>query len=98
MKSFAYKWHEKFDGIYLLHAQVDLEDGAESFITKTRIFKDGKKEIERMPLLEQSHRFIISRTHPDEVEMAVDYPDDSKLTIYEIDDRAYYPTEYYFEG
>ena len=98
MKKFFYKWNEKFDGIYLLHAQVDYSNDAEPMIIKTRVFKDGKEEIENMPLLEKSYRFIISRTHPDEKEVVVEYPDSSKLTIYEIDDRAYYPTESYFRG
>lgn len=95
MKTFVYDWS---GDIYLLHVQIDLLNISESSIKLTRIFIDGSEKIEDKKILEKSHRFIISRTHPNEIKVRIEYGNIDKLTIYEIDDRAYYPTTTFFEG
>lgn len=95
MKIFVYDWT---DEIYLLHAQVDLSGAIEGSVRLTRFFTGDSEKIENKKLLEQSHRFIISRTHPNEAKIQIEYGNTDKLTIYEIDDRAYYPTTTFFEG
>lgn len=94
MKTFVYDWNSD---IYLLHVQIDLSNATESNIKLTRIFVDGSERNEDKNISEQSHRFIISRTHPNEIRFRIEYGKTNKLTIYEIDDRAYYPTTVFFE-
>jgi hypothetical protein len=95
MKSFKYEWTKD---IYLLHAQIDCGELADNSIAITRTFVDGSSKNEESRLPESSHRFILSRTHPSEISVTVKYPVDSKLFIYEIVDRAYYPVTSFFEG
>ncbi len=99
MKRYTYTWSETPDGVYLLHTQFDVNCEVYGLLLKlTRIFRDGHQVCEEKLLIEKSDRFIISRTHPDEIELIIQYPVELILSIYEIDDRAYYPTEVLFRG
>jgi len=95
MKTFVYEWVNE---IYLLHTQINCEEFTNNSITITRVFNDGTRKSENTVLPESSHRFIISRTHPSEISVIIEYPLDSTLILYEITDRAYYPVNPFFEG
>lgn len=97
MKSFTYEWPNEFDGIYLLHVQIDLAKGCTQNVTIIRTFKDKTKKEQNSVFLGNSNRFIVSRSHINEEKVEILYPPAAKLKVYEIDDRAYYPTESLFD-
>lgn len=97
MKLFTYTWDDRY---FLLHLQMNKEVG-QSFQTKIfREFKDGttREEIVEIKPEENSHRFLVTRTHPKEISFRCEYPKSVELEAFKLDDRAYYPTESFFKG
>ena len=97
MKKFEYTWAGE---IFLLHIQLDSPRPSKYPITIIRNYgeKGTEREVMDIPALEESHRFMISRTHPKEISFVIEYPSDTTLEAYKLDDRAYYPTESFFQG
>jgi hypothetical protein len=99
MKQFSYVWD---DSIFLLHIQLTRPQGGAGAIEAivSREYEGGKVNQQRVCIDEgaESHRFIVSRSHPREVSFKVEYPRVSTLEAFKIDDRAYYPTESFFVG
>ena len=100
MKTFDHKW----DNItYLLHIQLTRPGERVSDECEARIgrrYASGREAdavVDVQPGVE-SHRFIVSRTHPDEVSLRIEYPAEVVLEAFEIDDRAYYPTQSFYVG
>ena len=98
MKTFEYRWD---DSTFLLHLQLtrgqDLA-AAPSGATLAREFEGGLTRRETIGVQggEESHRFIVSRSHPKEVAFRLDYPQELVLEAFKVDDRAYYPTESFY--
>ena len=97
LKTFKYTWAGE---IFLLHIQLDSPRAAKYPITIVRNYgeKGTGREVMQIPALEESHRFMVSRTHPKEVGFVIEYPSEITLEAYKLDDRAYYPTESFFRG
>lgn len=97
MKEFHYNWD---DSCFILHMQVNKTNSNECKITITRSYvdRDSLSESESMKSTTRSHRFIVSRSHPNEEGFVIQYPDDVTVEAFKIDDRAYYPTKSFFVG
>ena len=97
MKQFEHIWTNEF---FLLHIQLNNSGNINFEAIVTRQYEDGQSKKETVSVKQdvKSHRFIISRTHPKEKQVIVEYPDSVILEAYKVDDRAYYPTESFFVG
>ncbi|MBF0501025.1 MAG: hypothetical protein HQM09_12880 [Candidatus Riflebacteria bacterium] len=97
MKTFSYQWTPEY---YLLHLQFVASGKTAYQSSITRSFSGGKPLVEAVPVLSgvESHRIMVSRAHPKETGFLVEYPDDVRLEVFQLDDRAYYPTETFFAG
>lgn len=98
MKKYSFLWN---DDIYLVHVQFDMknfDELAERDIVITRHHTDGSNTIETKTITNNGFRFIISRSCPEENGIEIEYNDNVTMKLYIIDDRAYYPTETYYEG
>jgi hypothetical protein len=96
MKRFEHVWNNEF---FLLHIQLNNTDTSfDSIVTRKYEGGEYKTEVESVRKNEKSHRFIVSRTHPKETSILIDYPENVILEAFKIDDRAYYPTEPFFVG
>lgn len=96
MKKFNYEWNGE---IFLLHIQVNSESNLSNKISIIRNYGEGGEKIENknIEFVNFSHRFIISRTHPKEKSVSIEYPDDLIIEAFIVDDRAYYPTESFYK-
>lgn len=96
-KIFEYDWpSEKF----LVHIELSLSEAINLIdqIEVYHIFENTfTSEIFKIPKNISSHRFIISKSKPKEVGIKIEYDSRVVLIAYEIDDRAYYPTEYFYK-
>ncbi len=92
MKSYKYKWTPDF---YLLHLQFNNPSRLPFEAVITRNFEGGAAARESEPSKDgmDSHRILVSRSHPKEIDFVVEYPASIELEVYELDDRAYYPTK-----
>jgi len=97
MKMFQHNWD---DDCFILHIQLNKKDGREYLATIVREFNDGGtvEESETVSDKLMSHRFMVSRSHPDETGIRIIYPEDLLLNAYTIDDRAFYPTSPFYSG
>ncbi|HNV71018.1 MAG TPA: hypothetical protein PKO06_15050 [Candidatus Ozemobacteraceae bacterium] len=97
MKTFTHTWEGE---IFLLHLELNRSDAVSYQADLVRAFRDGKtsSEVIRVKEQETSYRFLVTRTHPRETSFTFQYPDDVNLKAFKLDDRAYYPTESFFEG
>jgi hypothetical protein len=97
MKNFEYKWDDKY---FLLHIQLNNDSLKDYMISINRFFKNKTSKIEKVNIynISKSHRFIVSRTRPEEEKFIISYPKDMILEAFYIDDRAYYPTESFHKG
>ncbi len=95
MKEFNYTWN---DEIFLLHIELTtLKSLYPNQIAYTRIFNESEqRDLIKLPK-QSSHRFILSRSKPDEVEINLTYPDNIIMEVFLIDDRAYYPTKSFYK-
>ncbi|WP_055108126.1 hypothetical protein [Paenibacillus ihumii] len=95
MKRFEHQWTPDF---FLLHVQANNPSGTGGTLEIVRLLENGQRKSEREELKRDadSHRFIISRSHPLEAKVAIEYPSHLILEVYKVDDRAYYPTESFF--
>jgi hypothetical protein len=94
IKTFKHIWGEDF---FLLHIQLNNNNLLFNSII-TREYTDGKSRKETINVQPNvdSYRFILSRTHPKECNVTVEYPSGVVLEAFKLDDRAYYPTEAFF--
>lgn len=98
MKEYTFKWNEDF---YLIHVQFDALDFGElrdKNIEVVRTSLDNSKQIEQRYMTNNGFRFIISRSCPEEKSVTIIYDENVILQVFLIDDRAYYPTEVFYEG
>ena len=97
MKTFDYRWNGE---IFLLHIQLDHVDNAEYRIRIVRKFTGNIEKDEAIDVAEKmtSHRFMVSRCHPREESLRIEYPDQVVLEAFKLDDRAYFPDESFFKG
>lgn len=97
MKKYLFTWSEE---LYLIHVQFDTTDlqTSNTNFTLTRQYEDGTYKEENGLITDNGFRFIVSRTCPEEISIEISYGDDITMKLYLIDDRAYYPTETYYEG
>lgn len=97
MKKFKYCWNED---TFLLHIQLNNSDGADYEVVIYREYEGGKVKKQKLLIdgKTDSYRTMISRTHPRERGLNIEYPEKVTLQVFIIDDRAYYPTETYFAG
>ncbi|MDQ0492830.1 hypothetical protein [Paenibacillus brasilensis] len=95
MKKFEHLWTSDF---FLLHVQANNLTGEGGMLEIVRDMQNGRKSKghEKLRHGADSHRFIISRSHPSEVKVSIEYPSHLVLEVYKVDDRAYYPTESFF--
>lgn len=95
MKKFEHQWTPDF---FLLHVQANNPTGEGGRLEILRDMQNGKKrkEFEELKSGAESHRFIISRSHPAESKIYIEYPSHLVIEVYKVDDRAYYPTESFF--
>lgn len=97
MKTFTHSWDED---IFLLHIQLNTEQNSiKNTIKLIRSFKNSEKQQEEIMIDNDSssYRFIVSRSHPNELGMSILYSSEITLTAFKIDDRAYYPTEPFYQ-
>jgi len=97
MKTFNYTWH---DELYLLHLQFENPTGKPFEARVSRNFSTGTVRHEAVYAVDgmKSHRVMVSRSHPKELAIAIEYPKALTLEVYELDDRAYYPDKPVFKG
>lgn len=97
MKTFTHTWEGE---IFLLHLELNRSDSSSYDTEIVRSFRDGTtaSEIVAVKADEDSYRFLVTRTHPREIGFSFRYPDAVHLKAFKLDDRAYYPTESFFEG
>jgi hypothetical protein len=97
MKRFEHNWNSDF---FLLHIQLNSDNDMTFDVAITREYEGGKQRTEVICVKQEmkSHRFIISKSHPKEIKVVIDYPKWVILEAFKIDDRAYYPTESFFVG
>lgn len=98
MKNYDFHWNENY---YLIHVQFDSVDskvkGSRDLIIR-RVFEDETVKEEHRIMTNEGFRFIISRSCPDERSIIIEYDDNIIMKVFLIDDRAYYPTNVFFEG
>jgi hypothetical protein len=95
MKHFEYNWTS--DDVFLLHVQFNA-DGKQHKIFICREYEGRTKREELEIKDEKSYRMIVSRTHPKEKRLVIEYPRQNSIEVFKIDDRAYYPTESFYVG
>ncbi|MCX8128886.1 MAG: hypothetical protein N3I35_02155 [Clostridia bacterium] len=97
MKKFEHIWNSEF---FLLHIQLNNNTCMPFQATVTREYEGGKPRSEVIDIKreEKSYRFIVSRSHPKEKTVVINYPEGVVLEAFKVDDRAYYPTESFFAG
>jgi hypothetical protein len=97
MKRFEHNWSSEF---FLLHIQLNNDNDMSFNAIVTREYEGGEPRLEVISVKHdvKSHRFIVSRSHPKEKKVAIEYPQNVILEAFKIDDRAYYPTESFFAG
>ncbi len=95
MKSFSYTWDDRY---FLLHLQINKEEGQLLEVKIVRKFCDNTTREESVIVRPSGvgHRFLVTRTHPNELAFVCFYPSISKLEVYKLDDRAYYPTHSFY--
>jgi hypothetical protein len=96
MKRFFHSWTDDF---FLLHIQLNNGKGLEGEVVVMRQYEDGTVRNESVFMKKDmnSHRFMISRTHPGETSFSIEYPEDIILEAFKVDDRAYYPTQSFYK-
>jgi len=95
MKKFTYDWTED---CYILHLEFNNSGGDRDYwVTVVHRFTGAEPQRENVPVKKgfPSFRFMVSRSHPREIGLGVEYPDDVKMEVFQLDDRAYYPTQSY---
>lgn len=97
MKTFTYVWDDDY---FLLHLQLNKRKGQSFQMKMIRNFNDGntRNEYEDIKSDSDSHRFLVARTHPKEISFYCEYPEDTVLEAFKLDDRAYYPTESFYKN
>lgn len=98
MKDYLFNWT---DDIYLIHVQFNVEDMSSlknKTIVLSRTFADKSVATEERVMTNDSFRFIISKSCPEEAFITISYDSTVTMKLFLIDDRAYYPTEAYYEG
>lgn len=97
MKTFDYIWTSDY---YLLHLQFNFEGTDPLTARVERHYTGARPRAEDISAHAgaKSHRILISRSHPRETSFTVSYPEHVTLEVYQLDDRAYYPTEAHFVG
>lgn len=99
MKRFRHAWTDPED--FILHVQVNNPDPKLKYkATVVHELSDGRRLVETWPVTrgETSFRFMVSRAHPLEERMVIEYPAAVTLEAYKLDDRAFYPTAAFFVG
>lgn len=96
VKRFEFLWP---DDLFLLHIQISKTsiDSEAPIIYRSFSNNSFKKESVKIPNKINSHRFIVSKSLPEENKITIFYPDSMVLEAFRIDDRAYYPTESFFK-
>ena len=96
-KTFWYGWSRDK---WILTVQVHRLDPSVDEISFVRLFKPGcdrDDECEIVKLSGDSHRFMISRRHRDEVAVRLLFdPEKVEVRVYEVKDRAYYAGQAFF--
>ena len=97
MKTHRYAWTDEY---YLLHLQFDNPSAHPFEASVTRHFVGGHTKREEVVAIDGmlSHRIMVSRSHPKETDFVVEYPESLVLELYELDDRAYYPSKPVYKG
>ncbi len=98
MKTYQYQWPPKK---YLLHAQVQHETDETDGPYRLNIIRehcDGTTTIEPMEIADKNLRFIITRKRPEENSISFSYSEQLILSVYELEDTAFYPIEPYYCG
>ncbi|WP_455654266.1 hypothetical protein [Phascolarctobacterium sp.] len=95
MKKFKHTWGNE---IFLLHIELNTQGELSSNkVECMRKLNDSFiQETIKLPN-QSSHRFIISRSKPNEEELILKYSDEVVMEVFFIDDRAYYPTKSFFK-
>ncbi|WP_196605117.1 hypothetical protein [Pectinatus haikarae] len=94
MKKLEHIWDNEF---FLMHIELESQSDKSYFIyIKRKLGYEILVEEKHFDKTNSRPRFIISRTHPKEKGLIIEYPDEIILTAYKIDDRAYYPTQYFY--
>jgi hypothetical protein len=97
MKTYNHDWN---DVHFILHLEFKREVGPMGPINVRRDLggaDDPEERIDPGPDIE-THRILVSRTHPKETRFQVTYPDGVLLQVFALEDRAYYPVEPCFVG
>lgn len=86
-----YEWH---GDVNACHVEIENEGTETMEIYYWHREKDGSRSgpFSIHIHIQESHRFIISKASPDEVGIIIEYPTHVRLKLYEVFDRAHYPT------
>lgn len=98
MKTYQYRWPPKK---YLLHAQIQPETGETAGPYHVDIIRehcDGTTAIETIAIADENLRFIITRKRPEENAIVFSYAERFILSVYELEDTAFYPLEPFYSG
>lgn len=92
MQQYNYNWKGE---IFLLHIQLNNLKQKGGQIILNHEYDSGKVVTESIQLDKSldSYRTMVTRTHPREKSFTLVYDKSHKLEVYELEDRAYYPTE-----
>jgi pyruvate formate lyase activating enzyme len=97
LKSFKHTWNNLEE--FLLHIQVTNPDRIDSNVIITRFYQQKKLNYEPLTIDRNtdSYRFILSRTHTDEIGFEICYSEKLVIEVFTIDDRAFYPSESFYK-
>ena len=88
MKSYNYKWSED---IYLIHIETNNKVNKDQKLEIHRIGIAGKIAVENRKIAYGTERFIVMRLNSEELSIELLYDDESIISVFEIEDRAYFP-------
>ena len=97
-KNFVYDWPNE---LFLLHIELKICKSYDEnkYLNIKHVFSNEEsEEMILLPANVDNHRFIISKSKPNEKGIRVEYPTNIILEAYEVDDRAYYPTQSFFKN
>jgi pyruvate formate lyase activating enzyme len=97
MKIFKHNW-SSYDE-FLVHIQVTNSDRIDTTAIITRYYAQQKIDYEPLTIDRKtsSYRFILSRTHTDELGFEISYPEKLTIEVFKIDDRAFYPSTSFYK-
>ena len=94
MKKYKYVWGKDN---YMLHIQIDGDNSNPCVINIRHVYNDFYKD-EKVTIQDKYLRKLITKNYTDELYVVFNYPNEYRISLYEIKDNAFYPTIPVYEG